>query len=81
MPKQRMPLPRMVLQIGITGHRLNKLDAGASADHLLAAQVLPGSFNLGAAKEALQEVYEIADVIVPGHDNVVLNPRVYGGLG
>ena len=54
-------------------------DAVASADHLLAGQVLPGCFNLGQAKESLQEVYEIADVVVPGHDNVLLNPRTFGG--
>ena len=53
-------------------------DAVASADHLLAGQVLPGCFDLGAAKESLQEVYEIADVVVPGHDNVLLNPRTFG---
>ncbi|MDB5328828.1 MAG: hypothetical protein JWM57_4397 [Phycisphaerales bacterium] len=54
-------------------------DAVASADHLLAGQVLPGCFNLEQAKEALQEVYEIADVLIPGHDNIMLNPRSYGG--
>ncbi|MGC4033373.1 MAG: MBL fold metallo-hydrolase [Tepidisphaeraceae bacterium] len=53
-------------------------DAVASTDHLLAGQVLPGCFDLGAAKESLQEVYEIADVIVPGHDNILLNPRTFG---
>jgi glyoxylase-like metal-dependent hydrolase (beta-lactamase superfamily II) len=53
-------------------------DAVATQDHLLAGQVLPGGFNLEAAKESLQEVYEIADVIIPGHDNLFLNPRTYG---
>ncbi|HEX8324396.1 MAG TPA: MBL fold metallo-hydrolase [Tepidisphaeraceae bacterium] len=53
-------------------------DAVASADHLLAGQVLPGCFDLSAAKASLTEVYEIADVVIPGHDNVLLNPRTYG---
>lgn len=53
-------------------------DAVATADHLLAGQVLPGCFDLSAAKASLTEVYEIADVIVPGHDNVLLNPRTFG---
>ncbi len=54
-------------------------DAVATHEHLLAGQVLPGCFNLEQAKESLQEVYEIADVIIPGHDNLFLNPRNFGG--
>lgn len=53
-------------------------DAVATQDHFLAGQVLPDPFDVGAAKESLQEVYDIADVIVPGHDNVFLNPRASG---
>lgn len=53
-------------------------DAVASQDHFLAGQVLPGCFNLEQAKESLEEVYEIADIIIPGHDNLFLNPRNYG---
>lgn len=53
-------------------------DAVASADHLLAGQVLPGCFDLEAAKASLTEVYEIADIVIPGHDNVLLNPRTFG---
>jgi glyoxylase-like metal-dependent hydrolase (beta-lactamase superfamily II) len=53
-------------------------DAVPTQDHFLAGQVLPDPYNLEAAKEALQEVYEIADVIVPGHDNVFLSPRAAG---
>ena len=53
-------------------------DAVATQDHFLAAQVLPDPYDLKAAKESLQEVYDIADVIVPGHDNVFLNPRSAG---
>jgi glyoxylase-like metal-dependent hydrolase (beta-lactamase superfamily II) len=54
-------------------------DAVASQDHLLAGQVLPGCFNLEQAKESLREVYEIADIVVPGHDNVFPSPRGFGG--
>jgi glyoxylase-like metal-dependent hydrolase (beta-lactamase superfamily II) len=53
-------------------------DAVATQDHFLAGQVLPDAQDIRAAQEALQEVYEIADLIVPGHDNVFLNPRAYG---
>jgi glyoxylase-like metal-dependent hydrolase (beta-lactamase superfamily II) len=53
-------------------------DAVPTQDHFLAAQVLPNPADLQAAKEALQEVYEIADIIVPGHDNVFQNPRGAG---
>lgn len=53
-------------------------DAVATQDHFLAGQVLPDSYDLSAARDALQEVYDIADLIVPGHDNVFANPRTYG---
>ena len=53
-------------------------DAVPTQEHFLAGQVLPDPQNLTAAKEALQEVYDIADVIVPGHDNVFANPRAAG---
>jgi glyoxylase-like metal-dependent hydrolase (beta-lactamase superfamily II) len=53
-------------------------DAVATQEHLLAGQVLPNSHNLDAAKESLREVYELADVVIPGHDNAFVNPRAYG---
>jgi glyoxylase-like metal-dependent hydrolase (beta-lactamase superfamily II) len=53
-------------------------DAVATQEHFLAGQVLPEPYELEAAKESLQEVYDIADVVVPGHDNVFLNPRSAG---
>jgi len=52
--------------------------AVASLDHFLAGQVLPDCVNINAAKESLQEVYEIADAIVPGYDNLFQNPRAFG---
>ncbi len=53
-------------------------DAVPTRDHLLAAQVLPNAYDANAAAEAMREVYEIADLIVPGHDNWLLNPRSLG---
>ena len=53
-------------------------DAVPTRDHLLAGQVLPDPFNVGQAQESLREAYEIADQIVPGHDNIFANPRHVG---
>jgi hypothetical protein len=53
-------------------------DAVPTLDHFLAGQVLPDSFDIKAAQEAMSEVYEIADLIVPGHDNLFANPRSAG---
>lgn len=53
-------------------------DAVPSQDHFLAGQVLPDSHDFQQAQESLAEVYEIADLIVPGHDNLFLNPRAQG---
>ncbi len=54
-------------------------DAVPTRDHLLAAQLLPDTYDKAQAGESLQEVYEVADTIVPGHDNIFANPRSYGG--
>ncbi|MEO1236826.1 MAG: MBL fold metallo-hydrolase [Planctomycetota bacterium] len=53
-------------------------DAAATKEHLERGQVLRGAFDIEAAQESLLEVLEIADVVVPGHDNVVLNPTRRG---
>lgn len=53
-------------------------DAVPTQDHFLAGQVLPDSYDIKQAQESLQEVYEIADLIVPGHDNWFVNPRGQG---
>jgi len=53
-------------------------DAVATQEHFLAGQVLPDTQDIEAAQRSLQEVYEIADIIVPGHDNVFLSPRAAG---
>lgn len=49
-------------------------DAVASVDHLQKGQVLPGCFDREQAMESFKEAIEIADVIVPGRGNIVLNP-------
>lgn len=53
-------------------------DAVPTRDHLLCGQVLPDAVDIALAQESMREVYEIADVIVPGHDNLFLNPRSFG---
>jgi glyoxylase-like metal-dependent hydrolase (beta-lactamase superfamily II) len=53
-------------------------DAVPTRDHFLAGQVLPDAYYIHTAQESLREVYEIADLIVPGHDNLFINPRTYG---
>ena len=47
-------------------------------EYHLAGQVLPEAFDIKSAQEAMAEVYEIADLVVPGCDNVFVNPRGQG---
>ena len=49
-------------------------DAVATSEHLEQGRVLRGAVDAGKAKESLVEAIEIADVIIPGHDNIVINP-------
>jgi glyoxylase-like metal-dependent hydrolase (beta-lactamase superfamily II) len=49
-------------------------DAVASREHVADAQVLPHCWNREAAQSSFAEAIEIADVIVPGRDNILLNP-------
>jgi glyoxylase-like metal-dependent hydrolase (beta-lactamase superfamily II) len=49
-------------------------DAIATEEHLQQGRVLRGAYDVHQAQESFTEAVEIADVIVPGHDNVVLNP-------
>jgi hypothetical protein len=53
-------------------------DAVPTLDHFLAGQILPDAYDIEAAGESMREVYEIADLIVPGHDNLFANPRSAG---
>jgi len=50
-------------------------DAAATAGHFLRGQVWQGCADAEAAMRSLQDIVEIADVIVPGHDNVMLSAR------
>ena len=49
-------------------------DAVPTVEHLEHGRVLRGGFDLEAAQESLKEAIEIAEVIIPGHDNVFINP-------
>ena len=49
-------------------------DAVATAEHLEQGRVLKGGFDADNARDSFLEAIEIADVIIPGHDNLVLNP-------
>ena len=53
-------------------------DAVPTAAHFTAGQVFPDCWDLQKAKESLLELYEIADLIVPGHDNIFVAPRAAG---
>lgn len=53
-------------------------DAVPTLDHFLAGQILPDCYDIQAAQESMREVYEIADLIIPGHDNLFANPRAAG---
>jgi glyoxylase-like metal-dependent hydrolase (beta-lactamase superfamily II) len=53
-------------------------DAVPTQDHFLAGQVLPDAQDIQQAQDSMREVYEIADLIIPGHDNLFLNPRTQG---
>ena len=65
-----LPLPtRTVLIAG---------DAVATKEHLEQAKILPTAIDVETAQESFREVIEIADEIVPGRDNVVLNPTRAG---
>ena len=50
-------------------------DAAATAQHVRAAQGWKGCFDTAAALAALTDMIELADVIIPGHDNVMFTPR------
>ena len=49
-------------------------DAVATVEHLEQGRVLRGCNDPEDARESFMEAVEIADVIIPGHDNLLLNP-------
>lgn len=67
-----LPLPRSTVLI--CG------DAVATVEHLEQGKILPGCFDVEQAQESFREAIEIADMLVPGRDNLALNPlRSPGG--
>ena len=48
-------------------------DAVATQEHLEQGRVQRGAYDVEQAQESFREVVEIADYIVPGHDNVLVN--------
>lgn len=61
-----LPLPRATLVI--CG------DAIPTVEHLQQGKVLPDCFNIEQAMESFTEAVEIADLLIPGRDNITLNP-------
>ncbi|MEM9373065.1 MAG: MBL fold metallo-hydrolase [Planctomycetota bacterium] len=53
-------------------------DAIATQDHLDQGKVLPTCWNREKAQESFQEAIEIADALILGRDNVVINPTRQG---
>lgn len=49
-------------------------DAVATAEHLEQGRVLRGAADIEQAQESFREAIEIADILIPGHDNVLQNP-------
>jgi len=48
-------------------------DAVPTIEHLEQGRILRGAYDAEQAKESLLEAIEIADVIIPGHDNLLTN--------
>ena len=46
-------------------------DAVVTAEHFMLGQVWQGCIDTEQALESLQDIIEIADVIIPGHDNII----------
>ena len=52
-------------------------DAALTSEHVQRGQVWEGCFDTEAAAESLQDLLQVADVIVPGHDNLFATPRIW----
>jgi glyoxylase-like metal-dependent hydrolase (beta-lactamase superfamily II) len=50
-------------------------DAALTSDHVVRGQVWDGCADAEQAAKSLRDVLEIADILIPGHDNVILSPR------
>ncbi len=49
-------------------------DAVATTEHVEQGKVLPHCVNLQQAQDSFKETIEIADLLVPGRDNIMMNP-------
>lgn len=49
-------------------------DAAPTIEHIEHGKVLKGCFDIEQAQASLSEIIEVADEIVPGHDNAIVNP-------
>jgi len=49
-------------------------DAAPTLEHIEHGKVLKGCFDIEQAQTSLTEILEVADEIVPGHDNAIVNP-------
>ncbi|MCP4377459.1 MAG: hypothetical protein GY794_14945 [bacterium] len=50
-------------------------DAVVTAEHFARGQVWQGCNDTESALESMKDVIEIADVIIPGHDNIIPTAR------
>ncbi|QNN21977.1 MBL fold metallo-hydrolase [Planctomycetales bacterium ZRK34] len=48
-------------------------DAIPTVEHLEQGKIFPGAYDVNQATESFKEAVEIADVIIPGHDNITPN--------
>lgn len=53
-------------------------DAVPTVEHLERGQVLAGAYDIAQARESFAEAVEIADWIIPAHDNLLPNPTKLG---
>jgi len=61
----------------VSGLRFTTLIAGdaiPTVEHLEQGQVLSGAADVAKARESFAEAIEIADLIIPGRDNMTVNP-------
>jgi len=49
-------------------------DAIATQEYLEQGKTLPFAIDITQAKESFQEAVEIADLLIPGRDNLLVNP-------
>ncbi|MFA6135072.1 MAG: hypothetical protein WC869_13745 [Phycisphaerae bacterium] len=49
-------------------------DAVLTGEHLQRAMVWEGCTDIERARRSIEDVLEVADVIIPGHDNILLSP-------